>query len=222
MLLHAACSRGLGSSSGAGHKGRYQHAPMSPSCVRSTPDNGHARAPLMQVLAAMEDPRWTQLTNEIAAKDAEIKALSEQWQQCSDPALEAKLQRRMEMLQADKRDLLDLKKTLAGMVKECLHQQPCMHHACATYHDALHWSVMRCPLSCVPRCPVVHPQRPQPRSPNQVCVGVDGGVFAMLNDPAYPSGDQASVCDAATASCLATHEPMRTSALETGQCNSLV
>jgi len=62
----------------------------------------------------MEDPRWTQLTNEIAAKDDEIKALFEQWQQCSDPALEAKLQWRMEMLQADKRGLLDLKKTLAA------------------------------------------------------------------------------------------------------------
>ena len=90
----------------------------------------------MQVLAAMEDPRWTQLTNEISAKDAEIKALSEQWQQCSDPALEAKLQWRMEMLQADKRDLLDLKKTLAGMVKECLHQQPRTHRIVHSFSAA--------------------------------------------------------------------------------------
>ena len=38
-----------------------------------------------------------------------------------------------------------------------------------------------CPLpACAPCCPVVHLQRPQPRSPpprNQVCVGVDGGVW---------------------------------------------
>jgi len=70
------------------------------------------------VLAAMEDPRWTQLTNEIAAKDAEIKALSEQWRQCSDPALEVKLKEEISWLRQQHDRLLDdrsqLVKTLAA------------------------------------------------------------------------------------------------------------
>ena len=61
---------------------------------------------------------------------------------------------------------------------------PFVHAACTTIlHSCSSLRPHTClpALMCAPACPVVHPQRPQPRSPpprNQVCVGVDGDACA--------------------------------------------
>ena len=102
-------------------KALYQHAPMSPSSAPPTPDSGPARVHLVQVLAAMEDPKWAQLTNEIAAKDAKIEDLWALKRTADDQRTRADLTEQLQQLQADKQGLLDQR---AGMVKECLHQQP--------------------------------------------------------------------------------------------------
>jgi len=62
----------------------------------------------------MEDPRWAQLTSEIAVKNAEMKELWALKRTAKDERTRADLTEQLQQLQADKQGLLDLKKTLAA------------------------------------------------------------------------------------------------------------
>lgn len=74
------------------------------------------------------------LSEEIVCIRTKIDELFEKLQQCSDQALEAKLQQQVGMLELEKTKLLDcrteLQKRLTGMQTECLPVMPVLFHAC--------------------------------------------------------------------------------------------